>query len=129
MEIKEALNCLSSLIDSCYIALTDKEQEEITKIEMTLEKYFNNKTKYIVMEEEIPVCICDTLADAEEAVLTMAQDEAYEAYLWEVGISKVSCKEFFESVMEYPYSRSKSLEFNILASWGAGYRIEEVEVY
>ena len=129
MEIKEALNCLSGLIDSCYFALTNEEQEEITKIEMTLEKYFNSKTKYIVIEEEVPVCICDTLADAEEAVLTMVQNEAYEAYLWEVEDFKVSCKEFFESIMKYPYSRNKSLEFNVLASWGAGYWIEEIEMY
>ena len=129
MEIKDVLHHLSSLIDSCYIALTKEEQEEITKIEIAFENYLNSKTKYVVMKAEEPICVCDTLADAEEAILVAARKEAYEAYLWDVEDFATSYEEFLEDIMKYAYFRNKSLEFNILAAWGFDMWIKELETY
>lgn len=40
--------------------------------------------KYAIWEEDSPIVICDTLADAEEMVLSIAEGEVYEDYFYEV---------------------------------------------
>lgn len=56
--------------------------------------------KYIVMEEDYLVAVCDTQADAEELVLSMAESEVYENYFYEIHRYEELHNDYIRAMMD-----------------------------
>ena len=57
-------------------------------------------TKYVIMEGEFPYAIVDTPADAEEFILSLVEEWAYENYLFEVLRCRTTTEEYFADTRE-----------------------------
>lgn len=56
--------------------------------------------KYVVMEEDYLVAVCDTQADAEELVLSMAESEVYESYFYEIHRYEELHNDYIRAMMD-----------------------------
>ena len=56
--------------------------------------------KYVVMEEDYLVAVCDTQADAEELVLSMAESEVYENYFYEIHRYEELHNDYIRAMMD-----------------------------
>lgn len=86
--------------------------------------------KYLVGLEEEALVICKTLADAEEMIFSIAEDDMYECYLYialdPYGYNNV-VEEFIDEYRQRKPKRFKFMEAWYLYSSSNGYWIEEVE--
>ena len=56
--------------------------------------------KYIVMEDDYLIAVCDTQADAEELVLSMAESEVYESYFYEIHRYEELHNDYIRAMMD-----------------------------
>lgn len=56
--------------------------------------------KYVVMEEDYLIAVCDTQADAEEFILSMAESEVYENYFYEIHRYEELHNDYIRAMMD-----------------------------
>lgn len=82
-------------------------------------------TKFVIMEDDFPYAVVDTQADAEEFVLSLVEEWAYENYLFEVFRCRTTTEEYFADTRELMKDLRYLTQLGFLYS---GYEVYAVEV-
>lgn len=82
--------------------------------------------KYVISHYENPLVILKTRADAEEFMLSIAEEEAFENFNFDMNYENEKYIGYFSSWQFYNYYKVKSNEAKLLLAGLKGYFLDEV---